>query len=111
VGRAAVGQLQDPLYCGVAALGDRLGRAERPCDVESILVVSDGDDPLGAEPAGREDAAEPDRAVADNDAGVAGADPRADRSVVAGPHHRIEEEAHDFSRGRNPTINSTVPER
>ena len=55
----------------LAALGDDVGRAELAGDLLARLVARHRDDALGAELRGGEDAAEADRAVADDDGGAA----------------------------------------
>jgi len=66
---------------------DGLRGAELLGEFESVLVVAHRDDPLGAESAGREHAAEADCAVADHDHGRTRLDARIDGRVVTGSHH------------------------
>ena len=50
-------------------------------------MTAEDDDPLGAEPAGGDHAAQADGAVADNSDGLASADLGGQGRVMAGAHH------------------------
>ena len=81
------GQLLDPRDALVAALGDDVGGAELAGELLAGLVAAHGDDPLGAELLGGEHAEQPDRAVADDGDGLAGAGLGGDGAEPAGAEH------------------------
>ncbi len=54
---------------------------------DPVRVAAEQDDLFGAEPLGRDHAAEADRAVADDRNAVARRHARGERGVVAGAHH------------------------
>ena len=62
----AVCELADALDRLVAALADDVGCAELLCEGDPVGVPAEDDDPLRAETAGGDHAAQPDRAVADD---------------------------------------------
>ena len=69
----AAGQFQHAFDALLAALGDDVGGAELAAQVGALLVPAHQDDLLGAEPLGRQHAAQSDGAVSDDGHGVAGA--------------------------------------
>ena len=68
----------------------RVGGAEPAGQLQPLLVVADHGDALGAEPAGGEHRAQPDRAVADDHDPVAELDAGRQGRVVAGGQHVAE---------------------
>jgi hypothetical protein len=68
VGAQPAGELLDPGHPGVAALGDDVGRAEGDHELLAGLVAAHGDDPLGPELAGGQQARDQ---VVGGDLGVA----------------------------------------
>ena len=62
----AAGQLADALDRLLAALADDVGGAELARERDAVRVAAHDDDLLGTEPLGRDHAAQPDRAVADD---------------------------------------------
>jgi hypothetical protein len=94
----AVRQFTPALDRFVAALADDVGRAERLAQRDPIRVPAEQDDPLGAEPLRGDDAAESDSAVAYDSDGLAAADLRRARRVMAGAHHvrEGEQRRHQF---------------
>jgi hypothetical protein len=78
----AVGELADALDRLVAALADDVGHTKLLRECDPVSVTAEDDDPLGAEPAGGDHAAQADSAVADDGDGLARADLRSECRVV-----------------------------
>ena len=107
VGAEAAGQLADALDGRVATLADDVGRAELPGQRDAVRVAPEQDDLLGAEPPGGDDAAEPDRAVADDGDGLARPDLRRERRVVARPHTSESVSSDGINAWSRPTGSAT----
>ena len=84
VGAEAACEVLDAGDALVAASFDDVGGAEVEGQLLAVGVAAHGDDPLGAELAGGEDAEEADGAVADDGDGLAGADLGGDGGEPAG---------------------------
>ena len=102
------------LICGdalVAALVDDVGGAELAGELLPVGVAAHGDDPLGAELLGGEDAEQADRAVADDGDGLARAGLGGDGGEPAGAEHvGGGEQARDQVVGRAcPGVATRVP--
>ena len=82
----AAGEREDRLGRLLAALGDDVGRTERPGELLADRVAAERDDPLGAQALCRQDARQADRAVADHRDDAPAPHLRADRRVMAGRH-------------------------
>jgi len=76
----------------LTALRHDVGRTERPRERLPAGVPGHGHDAVGTEPPGREDRAQPDRSVADDDDGRALPHAGRDGRVVPGPQHVGERE-------------------
>src|SRR5690349_4492450 len=83
----AAGELANPLDRFLTALADHVGGAEIARERNPVLVAAEDDDLLGAQPLGRDHAAETYRTVTDNGDALARAHPGGDGGVVTGAHH------------------------
>ena len=104
VGQHAAEQFADLCDAVVPAFGDDVRGPELAGDRLAVGVAGHRDDPLGAQALGRQDAAEPDGAVADHHDGPAGAGLARERGVVAGGHdvgERQQAGAQRFVRARS----------
>ena len=103
VGADAAGELADRGLTLLAALGDDVGGAELLGDLLARRVPRHGDHPLGAHPGRGEHAGQADRAVADDDHGVALLHAGGDGGVPAGAHDVGEREQRGHERRRPGT--------
>jgi hypothetical protein len=87
VSAEAAGQLADTLDGLLTTLADDIRRAELLAESDSVGMMAEEDDLLGAETSGGDDTAQADGAVADNGDALATPDLRAEGRVVAGRHH------------------------
>ena len=87
VDAVAPGQLAYALDRLVPALADDVGGAEVATKCDPVGVVAEQDDLVGAETLGGDDAAQPDRAVADDGDALPRRHARRARGVVSGAHH------------------------
>ena len=83
----AIRHLADPGDRGVATLGQHIRRPEGPTDRGAGLVPADQDDPFGAQAAGGQHPAQPDRAVTDHHHLRPRSHPGGACRVVPGAHH------------------------
>ena len=97
--RAVLRQLANALDRLVAALAHDVGGAELLAERDPVGVLPQQDDPLGPEPLRGDHTAQAYGAVADDRDGLAGADLRRERSMVAGAHHVGERQQRRHQRG------------